>query len=216
MTVGVPARAPLRRHWASPRWSWCWCCAWRASPRCRCRCVVWMRPARPLGWPRAVTNGQRSRPPAASRPAVRWFTCSETATFWSPRSSHIQSYCPRWILGPKRCRRPSRSGDRGSATVVAAAMVAVLLCITGAGAYLGSVVVARHRAQAAADLAALAAAARLPSGVTAACARATAVAHAMRVDDAQCDVDGLDVVVTARVVVAFAGAARAVARAGPA
>jgi uncharacterized membrane protein len=85
-------------------------------------------------------------------------------------------------------------------------MVAVLLCITGAGAYLGSVVVARHRAQAAADLAALAAAARLPSGVTAACARATAVAHAMRVD----------VVVTARVVVAFAGAARAVARAGPA
>jgi secretion/DNA translocation related TadE-like protein len=216
MTVGVPARAPLRRHWASPRWWWCWCCAWRVSPRCRCRCVVWMRPARPLGWPRAVTNGQRSRPPAASRPAVRWFTCSETATFWSPRSSHIQSYCPRWILGPKRCRRPSRSGDRGSATVVAAAMVAVLLCITGAGAYLGSVVVARHRAQAAADLAALAAAARLPSGVTAACARATAVAHAMRVDDAQCDVDGLDVVVTARVVVAFAGAARAVARAGPA
>lgn len=95
-------------------------------------------------------------------------------------------------------------------------MVAVLLCITGAGAYLGSVVVARHRAQAAADLAALAAAARLPSGVTAACARATAVAHAMRVDDAQCDVDSLDVVVTARVVVAFAGAARAVARAGPA
>lgn len=216
MSVGVPARAPLRRHWASPRWWWCSCCAWRVSPRCRCRCVVWMRPARPLGWPRAVTNGQRSRPPAASRPAVRWFTCSETATFWSPRSSHIQSYCPRWILGPKRCRRPSRSGDRGSATVVAAAMVAVLLCITGAGAYLGSVVVARHRAQAAADLAALAAAARLPSGVTAACARATAVAHAMRVDDAQCDVDGLDVVVTARVVVAFAGAARAVARAGPA
>lgn len=216
MSVGVPARAPLRRHWASPRWWWCWCCAWRVSPRCRCRCVVWMRPARPLGWPRAVTNGQRSRPPAASRPAVRWFTCSETATFWSPRSSHIQSYCPRWILGPKRCRRPSRSGDRGSATVVAAAMVAVLLCITGAGAYLGSVVVARHRAQAAADLAALAAAARLPSGVTAACARATAVAHAMRVDDAQCDVDGLDVVVTARVVVAVAGAARAVARAGPA
>jgi secretion/DNA translocation related TadE-like protein len=94
-------------------------------------------------------------------------------------------------------------------------MVAVLLCITGAGAYLGSVVVARHRAQAAADLAALAAAARLPSGVTAACARATAVAHAMRVDDAQCDVDGLDVVVTAQVVVAFAGAARAAARAGP-
>jgi hypothetical protein len=37
----------------------------------------------------------------------------------------------------------------------------------------------------------------------------------MSVDDAQCDVDGLDVVVTAQVVVAFAGAARAAARAGP-
>ena len=95
-------------------------------------------------------------------------------------------------------------------------MVAVLLCITGAGAYLGSVVVARHRAQAAADLAALAAAAALPSGVAAACGRATAVAREMRVDDARCRVDGLDVVVTARVRVAFIGMAQAAARAGPA
>lgn len=99
-------------------------------------------------------------------------------------------------------------------------MVAVLLCVTGAGAYLGAVVVARHRAQAAADLAALAAAARLPSGVAAACARATAVARAMRVDGAECRVDGLDVVVTVRVAVAFAvvsaGTAQAAARAGPA
>ncbi|MGO8938542.1 MAG: Rv3654c family TadE-like protein [Mycobacterium sp.] len=100
--------------------------------------------------------------------------------------------------------------------MVAAAMVAVLLSITGAGAYLGSVVVARHRAQAAADLAALAAAAALPSGAAAACARATAVAHEMRIHDARCRVDGLDVVVTARVGVAFAGVAQAAARAGPA
>jgi secretion/DNA translocation related TadE-like protein len=119
-------------------------------------------------------------------------------------------------LAQKQSRLPSRSGERGSATVVAAAMVAVLLCVTCAGVYLGSVVVARHRAQAAADLAALAAAARLPSGVLAACARATAVAHEMRVDNTQCGVDGLDVVVTARVPVAFAGVARAAARAGPA
>ena len=95
-------------------------------------------------------------------------------------------------------------------------MVAALLCITGAAAYLGSVVVARHRAQAAADLAALAAAARLPSGAAAACARATAVAHEMRVDETQCRVDGLDVVVTAQVAVGFAGMAQAAARAGPA
>ncbi len=94
-------------------------------------------------------------------------------------------------------------------------MVAVLLCSAGATAYLGSAVVARHRAQAAADLAALAAAARLPTGVAAACARATAVAHEMGVDAAECGVDGLDVVVTVRVAVAFAGAAEAAARAGP-
>ena len=94
-------------------------------------------------------------------------------------------------------------------------MVAVLLCVTGAGAYLGSVVMARHRAQAAADLGALAAAARLPSGVGAACVRATLVAHEMRVENAQCVVDGLDVVVTVQVPVAFAGTARAIARAGP-
>jgi secretion/DNA translocation related TadE-like protein len=94
-------------------------------------------------------------------------------------------------------------------------MVAVLLCVTGAGAYVGSVVVARHRAQAAADLAALAAAARMPSGVSAACARATAVAREMRVDGVQCEADDLDVVVTVQVAVAFAGPARAAARAGP-
>ena len=98
-------------------------------------------------------------------------------------------------------------------------MVVVLLSVTGAGVYLGSAVVARHRAQAAADLAALAAAARLPSGAVAACVRATAVARAMRVDDAQCRVDDLDVIVTVSITVrlgaAFRGAARAAARAGP-
>lgn len=96
----------------------------------------------------------------------------------------------------------------------------VLLWVTGVGVYLGAVVVARHRAQAAADLVALAGAARLPLGATAACARATAVALAMRVDEALCEVDGLDVIVTVSVTIhvgaVFAGAARAAARAGPA
>ncbi|OBI47248.1 Rv3654c family TadE-like protein [Mycobacterium sp. E796] len=94
-------------------------------------------------------------------------------------------------------------------------MVGVLLLVAGTGAYVGSVVVARHRAQTAADLAALAAAAGLPSGTAAACARATVVARGMRVDDARCAVDDLDVVVTVEVRVAFAGTARAAARAGP-
>lgn len=94
-------------------------------------------------------------------------------------------------------------------------MVAVLLCVTGAGAYIGSVLAARHRAQAAADLAALAAAQRLPAGPDVACARARTVARAMHVADAQCGVEDLDIVVTVEVPVAFAGVARAAARAGP-
>jgi secretion/DNA translocation related TadE-like protein len=96
-------------------------------------------------------------------------------------------------------------------------MVAVLLSITGGSAYLGSAVVARHRAQAAADLAALAAAARLPAGSETACAQATVVAREMRVDGIRCAVDDLDVIVTVEVRVAIGGwgRARAAARAGP-
>ncbi|WP_421843680.1 Rv3654c family TadE-like protein [Mycobacterium sp.] len=95
------------------------------------------------------------------------------------------------------------------------AAVAALLCLTGVGAYLGSAVVTRHRAQAAADLAALAAAARLPSGASAACASAAAVARGMTVRVTECRVWDLDVVVAVELVGAFAGTARAVARAGP-
>jgi hypothetical protein len=61
----------------------------------------------------------------------------------------------------------------------------------------------------------LAAAARMPSGVAAACARARAVAREMRVGGVQCEAEDLDVVVTVEVAVDFAGAARAAARAGP-
>jgi secretion/DNA translocation related TadE-like protein len=99
--------------------------------------------------------------------------------------------------------------------VIAVAMVAVLLCVTAAGACLGAVVVARHRAQAVADLAALAGAAWLPRGAGAACARATTVARQMRIGAAGCQVDGLDVIVTVEVPVANVGVAEASARAGP-
>jgi secretion/DNA translocation related TadE-like protein len=89
-------------------------------------------------------------------------------------------------------------------------MVAVMVTVTVGGFYLGAAVVARHRAQAAADLAALAAAARLPEGTRAACVQALHVANAMRVNVADCTVDELDVVITIQ-----AGPARAAARAGP-
>ena len=97
-------------------------------------------------------------------------------------------------------------------------MVVVLLTVTGGSAYVGAAVVARHRAQAAADLAALAAATGLPAGPETACTQANAVARAMRVSTADCVVDDLDVVVTieASLAVGRWGNARAAARAGPA
>ncbi|CAN5708578.1 hypothetical protein BH09ACT8_BH09ACT8_44390 [soil metagenome] len=95
----------------------------------------------------------------------------------------------------------------------------MLLTTTYGGVYLGSAVVARHRAQAAADLAALAAAQSLPSGHEQACLQAGALAAAMNAAVVRCDVDDLDVVVTVEVAVALAGgqigSARAGARAGP-
>jgi secretion/DNA translocation related TadE-like protein len=94
--------------------------------------------------------------------------------------------------------------------VIAVAMIAALLAVTVGGSYLGSAVVARHRAQAAADLAALAAAARLPAGAESASGPASVIAHAMEVEVADCVVDDLDMVITVRV-----GQARAAARAGP-
>jgi len=98
-------------------------------------------------------------------------------------------------------------------------MIAVLTAITVGCVYVGAAVVARHRAQAAADLAALAAASRLPQGAAAACAHASAVAAAMQTTLAACAADGLDVVVTVDVAVALGrlstGPAHAVARAGP-
>ncbi|WP_428339535.1 Rv3654c family TadE-like protein [Mycobacterium sp.] len=96
-------------------------------------------------------------------------------------------------------------------------MVAVLLTVTGGVAYLGAAVVARHRAQSAADLAALAAAARVPAGAESACAQAVEVARAMRAGTSGCVVDDLDVVVTVEMGAPGGrwGTARAAARAGP-
>lgn len=95
-------------------------------------------------------------------------------------------------------------------------MVMVLLAVTAGVAVLGSVVIARHRAQSAADLAALSAAAGLTAGHQIACARAVSVATAMRTTLTDCAVQGLDTVVT---VAADAGVpgwrASAQARAGP-
>jgi len=103
------------------------------------------------------------------------------------------------------------------ATVLAAVLVVALVAIAIGGVHIGSAVVARHRAQASADLAVLAAAAWLPAGRHAACRTADGVSVAMGASVRRCDVDELDVVLTVSVGVGgWVGAeARASARAGP-
>jgi secretion/DNA translocation related TadE-like protein len=97
-------------------------------------------------------------------------------------------------------------------------MVAALITITFVGVKIGSAVVARHRAQSAADFAALAGAARVPAGPAAACLEARALAAAVRATLQACTVEQLDVTVTVAVAVGgWSGAhASARARAGPA
>lgn len=116
-------------------------------------------------------------------------------------------------------------GERGSATVLAVAGTgALLLCLVG-GLAVTSAVHAGHRARAAADLAALAAASALQQGVPAdsACLRGRAVAAANGADLRSCAAasDGsVEIGVTVPLPLALPtpvvrGEARARARAGP-
>lgn len=97
--------------------------------------------------------------------------------------------------------------------------MAVLLAITYGALHVGSAVVARHRAQAAADMAALAAAGLIPAGLPGACDKAAVLTRAMGADLSGCAADGLNVTVTVDAQLPLrlgvSGPARAVARAGP-
>jgi secretion/DNA translocation related TadE-like protein len=98
-------------------------------------------------------------------------------------------------------------------------MMAVMLAATVGAVEVGSAVIARHHAQAAADMAALAAAGSMAAGASSACQKAAAVAVAMRTAVTGCRTETLDIVVTVEAQVPWArwgvGPARAVARAGP-
>ncbi|MFJ4686248.1 Rv3654c family TadE-like protein [Streptomyces sp. NPDC088789] len=93
-----------------------------------------------------------------------------------------------------RARRVSwasrAEGDRGSATVVSLAVIAVLCVVFGAVLALGQAVVVRHRAAGGADLAALAAAGHWAEGATRACARAEDAAREQRARLVRCVIEG--------------------------
>jgi secretion/DNA translocation related TadE-like protein len=133
--------------------------------------------------------------------------------------------------GPAHARdAPSRCGrgawgervrhERGSATVLVAGMVVVLMMLVVLGLQIGGAVVTRHRVAAAADLAALAAAGQLAAGADHPCERARQVAERMSATTTACRVAEWEVYVsvTARPPswAALSGTANAHARAGPA
>ena len=119
----------------------------------------------------------------------------------------------------RRIRALARD-ESGGATVLACFTLAALVVVTAALVHVGGVVVSRHRAQSAADLAALASAYALDGGGESACAAASSIADRMRVELADCSVDGWQVVVATTVSAAGSGvlpigAARGGARARP-
>ena len=110
--------------------------------------------------------------------------------------------------------------DRGVATVWAAGAIAVLVSMAVFGLRLGEAVLARHQAESAADLAALAGAGQVLAGEQYACAQARRVTDRMRVQLESCQINGWDVLVDVTAQpggwLGGLGAAAGRARAGPA
>lgn len=115
--------------------------------------------------------------------------------------------------------RSSTDGERGSSTVLAAGVTAAVLVSAVAFTAVGQAGAARHRAQGAADAAALAGAAKVLSGEGEACEAAQAMVERSATEFERCEVNDLEVTVyvneTPNGLPAAFGPARAVSRAGP-
>jgi secretion/DNA translocation related TadE-like protein len=104
--------------------------------------------------------------------------------------------------------------DRGAATIWALAVGLVLVLFAAAMAQVGMAITARRKAHVAADLAALAGAARALEGVAVACGRARDYAIFNGAALSACRLDGFDLIVSVTIPTRF-GTATATARAGP-
>jgi secretion/DNA translocation related TadE-like protein len=98
-------------------------------------------------------------------------------------------------MNGQRHPAPRNGQDRGSATIWAVGGIAVLCLVAAVLLTYGSVVQTRHRATAAADLAALAGAVYAPYGAAEACAKARWVAGGTHVRVTGCRLSGWDVLV---------------------
>src|SRR3954471_218818 len=120
--------------------------------------------ARPRGSRRGETTVQHPRGRARSARQGPAWTSAEVTAASSPGWPRDRLCCRGSPSRPKRSRRSNRDRDRGSATLLAVAMMGLIVAGFGAAVVVATAVVARHRAQSAADLAALAAAGRLATG----------------------------------------------------
>lgn len=146
----------------------------------------------------------------------RWATPARSGAPESPAEPSSRTARRRRLcLRRRRVRR-----DRGAATVFVVAVGLVLVLVGVAGAAVGTARVGRHRAQAAADLGALAGAVRAIEGTEAACARASRFVAVNGGRATSCEVSGLEIVVRTEVIVTplpgLTRRATAAARAGPA
>ncbi|MGH3517928.1 MAG: Rv3654c family TadE-like protein [Haloechinothrix sp.] len=118
-----------------------------------------------------------------------------------------------------RARGWASAADDGFATIWAAGALTALLSVYMLLVWLGAAALSRHRGEAAADLAALAAAAHARAGPEIACSRAASVAERMRARIALCQLRGWDALVEVEVeppgLLAELGGVTARARAGP-
>ena len=85
--------------------------------------------------------------------------------------------------------------DEGGATVLAAMVMSALIAVVVMVMHVGAAVGARHQAQSAADLAALAGAGALDRGVADACETARGLAIRMGTQLRECTIDDWDVIV---------------------
>lgn len=101
-------------------------------------------------------------------------------------------------MRPTRLRpRHGGTGDCGSASVLVLSLAVVLVLVGAVLVAVGGAVVARHRAQSAADLGALAAAQQALDGEAGACAAARGVVEAVGARLHGCALQGADAVVVA-------------------
>jgi secretion/DNA translocation related TadE-like protein len=188
------------------------------SARCRLKFGAWMQPVKRPGWRREAMMSPRGRRRAGSVPRVGGWRSGKTVLSLSRGSADGRDF----FRGCSFRQRPGllRSLVReegGLATVLAALLIGALVVVTLFGTHIGAAVLARHRAQSAADLAVLAAANWLPLGRETACHIAVRVSQAMGAVVRDCNIDGLDVAVSVSVALGgwIGSEARASARAGP-